>query len=123
MWNIEFKGKLKGDIEQISSGAPLPEGSVMFKEPDSSDKAFAQGGLIALPLILIIIGLAVFRICTVYSKPDGLNFKTFALPFGISFALMLLSQYIHEYIHAFLMPRSIKKQIYVKKAKLVNLVV
>ena len=30
-WNIEYKGKLKGDIEQISSGRPLSEGSVMFQ--------------------------------------------------------------------------------------------
>lgn len=27
-WNIEYKGKLKGDIEQISSGRPLSEGIV-----------------------------------------------------------------------------------------------
>ena len=39
MRNIEFKGTLKGDIEQISSGKQLPEGSVMFKEPVSK-KAF-----------------------------------------------------------------------------------
>ena len=49
MRNIEFKGTLKGDIEQISSGKQLPEGSVMFKEPETSNKAFLQGAIFAGP--------------------------------------------------------------------------
>ncbi|MBQ7944043.1 MAG: hypothetical protein IJ326_08290 [Lachnospiraceae bacterium] len=48
MWNIEYKGKISGDLEQISSGKPLPEGSVMFKEPDTSGKAFALGTIFAI---------------------------------------------------------------------------
>ncbi len=30
-------GTLKGDIEQISSGKQLPEGSVMFQEPENNE--------------------------------------------------------------------------------------
>ena len=42
MWNIEFKGKIQGDINQISTQKPLPEGAVQFREPDSAGKAFVD---------------------------------------------------------------------------------
>ena len=45
MWNIEFKGKLKGSIDQISTGKELPEGCVQFQEPDKVEKAMLQGML------------------------------------------------------------------------------
>ncbi len=113
MWNIEFKGKIKGDIEQISSGEPLPEGSVPFVEPDSSDKAFALGLLFAVPILLLMIVLAIIRILNVYGKPSVVSFESFIIPQLIALVLLFLFQYIHEYIHAFLFPKYIKKQIYV----------
>ena len=113
MWNIEFKGTLKGDVEQISSGKPLPEGSVMFKEPETSDKAFLTGALVAAPLLLAMLILSIARIITVYGRPHGLKFIYFLIAFFVSMALVYGSQYVHEYIHAIMFPKNVKKQIYV----------
>ena len=113
MWNIEFKGKLEGDMEQISSDKPIPEGSVMFKEPDSSDKAFAMGALISAPLILIMFFAGLARMILLYRKVQGIEFGYGIMVFMITMAATYVSQYIHEYIHAFALPKEIKKQIYV----------
>ena len=116
MWNIEFKGKIQGDVNQISTGKPLPDGAVQFREPDSAGKAFGTGILLILPVMILISVLAVYRLVTIHGSVTGWNvsFGTFIVPFAICFALALASQYIHEYIHAFLIPKDIKKQIYVK---------
>ena len=74
MFNIEFKGTLKDDIEQISSGTPLPDGSVMFKEPDTSDKAFLQRAIFAGPLVLIMMLGGYVRIFLAFGRPHGLKF-------------------------------------------------
>lgn len=112
MWNIEYKGKIKGDIEKISSGKTLPEGSIMFKEPNSTNNAFALGALLALPPMTLMLGFAIYRIVSIYGKPH-FEFKDFIIPFAICFVLILISQYIHEYIHAFLLPKNVKKEIYI----------
>ena len=96
-----------------SSGKPLPERSVMFKEPDSPSKAFALGALLAVPLMMLMLGIAIYRIISIYGKPHGLKIGDFIIPFVICYVLILISQYIHEYIHAFLLPKHIKKEIYV----------
>jgi len=113
MWNIEYKGKIKGDIEQISSGKPLPEGSVMFKEPDSPNKAFALGALFAFPILVLMMGFATYRMVLIYDKPYGLKLGDFIVPHVICLALIVISQYVHEYIHAFLLPKNVKKEVYV----------
>ena len=113
MWNIEFKGILEGDIEKISSGKPLPEGSVMFKEPETSDKAFALGAIIAGPLVLAMMLGGFVRIVKAFGMPHGLKFGSFVIAFLIALVCICVSQYIHEYIHAFTFPKEIKKQIYV----------
>jgi hypothetical protein len=84
MRNIEFKGTLKGDIEQISSGKQLPEGSVMFKEPETSDKAFLQGAVFAGPLMLVMICMGIVRILLAFGRPHGLKFGSFVIPFLVS---------------------------------------
>ena len=116
MWNIEFKGKIQGDVDQISTQKPLPEGAVQFREPDSAGKAFGIGALLILPVMIIISVLAIYRLVMIHGGVDkwGISFGDFIFPFVICFALALLSQYRHEYIHAFLIPKTIKKQIYVK---------
>ena len=113
MWNIEFKGKLEGDIEQISSDKPLPEGSVMFKEPETSDKAFVMGTLIASPLLLTMFIAGIVRVILVYRGLRGIKFGYGIAAFMIAMVAAYVSQYIHEYIHAFAMPKAVKKQIYV----------
>ena len=117
MRNIEFKGTLKGDIEQISSGKQLPEGSVMFKEPETSDKAFLQGAIFAGPLMLVMICMGIVRILLAFGRPHGLKFGSFVIPFLVSLFCVFISQYVHEYIHAFTMPKEVKKQIYVMPQK------
>ncbi len=113
MRNIEFKGTLKGNIEQISSGKQLPEGSVMFKEPETSDKAFLQGAIFAGPLMLVMMCMGIVRILLAFGRPHGLKFGSFVIAFLVSLFCIYISQYVHEYIHAFTMPKEIKKQIYV----------
>lgn len=113
MWNIEYKGEIKGDIEKISSGKPLPEGSVMFEEPNSPNKAFALGALLAFPIIALMLGLAIDRIISIHGKPQGLKIEDFIIPFVTCYVLILVSQYVHEYIHAFLLPKNVKKEVYV----------
>ncbi len=113
MRNIEFKGKLKGDIEQISSGKPLPQGSVMFKEPETSDKAFLQGAVFALPLMLVMMCMGLVRILSAFGRLQGLKFGSFVIAFLVALVCTYISQYVHEYIHAFTMPKDVKKQIYV----------
>ena len=117
MWNIEFKGKLKGDIDRISSGEPIPENAVRFKEPDSPQKAFAQGILIALPPFFIMLVLAIVRLVNVYSlkgvEDKSAYIKSFFPAMIVSLLLLWPATYIHEYIHAFLFPKALKKQIYV----------
>ena len=113
MWNIEFKGKLEGEVDQISSDKPMPEGSVMFKEPDSSDKAFAMGVLIAAPLLLTMFFAGIARIILVYRGISGIRFGFGIAAFFAAIVATYISQYIHEYIHALTMPKAVKKQIYV----------
>lgn len=113
MWNIEFKGKLEGEVDQISSDKPMPEGSVMFKEPESSDKAFALGALIAAPLLLTMFIAGLARVILVYRGTGKIKFGYGIAAFFITMAAVYISQYIHEYIHALTMPKSVKKQIYV----------
>ena len=113
MWNIEYKGKLEGDIEQISSNKPMPDGSVMFKEPETSDKAFAMGVLIASPMLLIMFFAGIARMILAYRGISGIKFGYGIAAFMIAMILTYVSQYIHEYIHAFAMPKAVKKQIYV----------
>jgi len=115
--NIEFKGTLKGDIEQISSGKQLPEGSVMFKEPETSDKAFLQGAIFAGPLMLVMMCTAGIRILLAFGRPHGLKFGSFVIAFLVSLVCVYISQYVHEYIHALTMPKAVKKQIYVMPQK------
>ena len=117
MRNIEFKGTLKGDIEQISSGKQLPEGSVMFKEPATSDKAFLQGAIFAGPLMLVMLCTAGIRILLAFGRPHGLKFGSFVIAFLVSLVCVYISQYVHEYIHALTMPKAVKKQIYVMPQK------
>lgn len=116
MWNIEFKGKIQGDINQISTQKPLPDGAVQFREPDSAGKAFVIGTLLILPVMVLISVLAIYRLMTIHGDVTkwGVSFGSFIFPFVICFVIALVSQYIHEYIHAFLIPKTIKKQIYVK---------
>ncbi len=113
MRNIEFKGTLKGDVDQISSGKPMPKGSVMFKEPETSDKAFAQGMIFAGPLMLAMLIIGLVRIIKVFGPPHGMKFGSFMIAFLVSMVFIVVSQYIHEYIHAFVFSKDIKKQIYV----------
>ncbi len=113
MWNIEFKGTLKEDVDQISSGKQLPEGSVMFKEPDTSDKAFLLGAIFAGPLVLVMMCMGIVRILLAFGLPHGLKFGSFVIAFLVSLVCLYISQYVHEYIHAFTMPKDVKKQIYV----------
>lgn len=113
MQNIEFKGTLKGNMEQISSGKSLPEGSVMFKEPETSDKAFLQGAIFAGPLMLAMACVGFARVLLAFGRPHGMKFGSFVIAFLISLVCIAVSQYLHEYIHAFTLPREIKKQIYV----------
>ena len=113
MRNIEFKGTLTGDIEQISSGKELPEGSTIFKEPETSDKAFLQGAIFAGPLILVMMLVGYARIFLIYGRPHGLKFGHFVIAFFASLVCIYISQYIHEYIHAITLPKDILKQIYV----------
>ncbi len=91
MLNIEFKGTLKGDIEQISLGTPLPEGSVVFKEPDTFDKAFLQGSIFAGPLVMIMMLGGYIRIFLAFGRPHGLKFGSLMLAFFISFAFIFVS--------------------------------
>lgn len=113
MRNIVFMGTLKGDIEQIASGKQLPEGSVMFKEPETSDKAFLQGSIFAGPLMLMMMCMGIVRILIAFGRPHGLKFSSFMIAFFVSAICIYISQYVHEYIHAFTMPKDVKKQIYV----------
>ncbi len=117
MWNIEFKGKLKGSIDQISTGKELPEGCVQFQEPDKVEKAMLQGMLFVVPGALVMIALAIFRIVTTYSKPENLSggqyVKSFLPALIVALLLAYPAMYVHEFIHAFLFPEKLKKQIYV----------
>lgn len=117
MWNIEYKGKLKGSIDQISTGKELPEGCVQFKEPEKVEKAMMQGMLFVVPGAFIMIVLAIFRVVTTYVKPEdvsgGQYVKSFLPALVVSLVLAYPAMYVHEFIHAFLFPKKLKKQIYV----------
>ena len=117
IWNIEFKGKLKGSIDRISTGKELPEGSVQFKEPEKVEKAMLQGFLYTIPGVFLMLLLAIFRIVTTYAKPEEMNggqyLKTFIPALVVSMIVAYPAMYVHEFIHAFLFPKNLKKQIYV----------
>ncbi len=117
MWNIEYKGKLRGDIDSISSGEELPAGSVQFKEPETVGRAFLLGAAFVMPAGMLMFVLAVIRLVTAYPKPEeGLTAETVlnVMPaLIVSMILLWPFMYVHEFIHAFLFPREAKKQIYV----------
>nr|MCR5390742.1 hypothetical protein [Lachnospiraceae bacterium] len=85
MRNIEFKGKIQGDINQISTQKPLPEGTVQFREPDSAGKAFGIGTLLILPVMILISVLTVYRLVTIHGDVTkwGVSFGSFIFPFVI----------------------------------------
>lgn len=89
----------------------------MFKEPETSDKAFLQGAIFAGPLMLVMICMGIVRILLAFGRPDGLKFGSFVIPFLGLLVCVFISQYVHEYIHAFTMPKEVKKQIYVMPQK------
>ncbi|MDC7294441.1 DUF3267 domain-containing protein [Butyrivibrio sp. DSM 10294] len=117
MWNIEYKGVLKGDIDTIASGKELPEGAVQFKEPDTTWEAFSIGTLILLPLILLMGAISWLRLKADYAgitkQALRSEMKSFVVAMGIFVALLIVSMWIHEYIHAVLFPRAAKKEVYV----------
>lgn len=115
MWNIEYKGTLKGSIDSIVSGKEIPDGATQFKEPETTWGAFAIGSLIELPVILLMVAIAFYRMRTIYA---GITKQVIRSEMKISIviiclALIVIATYVHEYIHAFLFPKVAKKQIYV----------
>lgn len=113
MWNIEFKGKVKGDLAKISSGEPMPEGAVQFKEPENSSKQFAAGTLLFAPFAAIMLGTALPMMYHLYGKPDKSSLGHHVIPMVICLAAMWVAMYVHEYIHALLFPKELKKEVYI----------
>ena len=60
MFNIKFKGKYKNE-DQLTK-AQLPSDAVIFKEPNSITGVALLGGLISLPIIVILC----YLICEIY---------------------------------------------------------
>lgn len=103
MFNIKFKGKYT-DEKQIKTGY-LPKDAVIFKEPNTIIKAFIMGGIISIPIIILIsIGIII--------KVNIRNIKPIIFVYTgiISFILM----YVHEIIHALCFPKEAEKQIWTK---------
>lgn len=117
MWNIEYKGTLKGSIDTIASDKELPSSAVQFKEPSTTWEAFTIGSFILLPVILIMVGISWLTMKDVYAgitkQVIRSEMKYLVLIFGVCTALLTISMWIHEYIHAVLFPRAAKKEIYV----------
>ena len=112
MFNIKFKGNYQDD-SQLIKRKTIPKDATEFGIVDNLSKEFARGLILILPLIVIMILLAYFKV------KDIDYHLTMNLDIVISFFIVIISIYlltfVHEIIHALFYPKNVEKQIWKDK--------
>ena len=112
MFNIKFKGNYQDD-SQLIKRKTIPKDAIEFGIVDNLSKEFVKGFILILPLIVIMILLAYFKV-------KNIDYKlTMNLEIVISFFIVIISIYlltfVHEIIHALFYPKNVEKEIWKSK--------
>ncbi len=109
MLNIKWGGRFESE-DELTHGSVLPDGAVMFREGDTMQNAFGKGFLLMLPIMVVVIGLSLFRIgqfATTYEAGAEA-----VVAFILALVALQCLTYLHELIHALLYPRQAEKTIW-----------
>ncbi len=109
MFNIEWRGRFESE-DELTQGSVLPDDAVMFREGETMQDAFRTGFLLMLPIMVVVIGLSLFRIGQLAMSFEA-NAETVVVFICALIALQCLT-YIHEFLHALFYPRSAEKSIW-----------
>ncbi len=112
MLNIKWRGKFESEEELIQERS-FPGGAIMFREGDTIQDAFKTGFLLMLPIMLIVIGLSLYRIRQLVNTEMKLEINIETV---VVFLLALLVYqglvFLHELIHALFYPKQEEKTIW-----------
>ena len=112
MFNIKFKGNYKDD-SQLIKRKTIPKEATEFGIVDNLSKEFVRGFILILPLIVIMILLAYFKVKNIdYHLTMNLEV---IISFFIVIILIYLLTFVHEIIHALFYPKNVEKQIWKDK--------
>ena len=109
MFNIVIGGKLT-DEQQLTESSVLPVNAVQFEEGEDITEVLKTGGLIGLPILIVMLSAGIYRLSNLDCK------VTFDFKFAcIAIATIILFQafiYIHEMIHCMFYPLKARKVIW-----------
>lgn len=97
MFHITIKGNLKNE-QQLIESSELPENAVQFKEGNEITDVLKIGGLIGLPILLVMLVVGIDRLSSINCKITlNLQFACIVIATLILFKVFI---YIHEIIIA-----------------------
>lgn len=109
MFNIVMGGKLTNE-QQLIESSELPANAVQFKEGEDITEVIKTGGLIGLPILLVMLGAGIYRLSNLNCKVTfDFGFVCIALITVILFQVFI---YIHEMIHCIFYPTEARKTIW-----------
>lgn len=109
MFHITIKGNLKNE-QQLIESSELPENAVQFKEGNEITDVLKIGGLIGLPILLVMLVVGIDRLSSINCKITlNLQFACIVIATLILFKVFI---YIHEIIHCIFYPTGAKKYIW-----------
>lgn len=109
MLNIVIGGKLK-DEQQLIESSVLPANAVQFEEGEDITEVLKTGGLIGLPILIVMLGVGIYRLSNFDCKVTfDFKFACIAITTIILFKVFI---YIHEIIHCIFYPAKGRKVIW-----------
>ncbi|MGH4118280.1 DUF3267 domain-containing protein [Clostridium sp.] len=116
MYNIKYKGKYRNE-KQLLTG-DLPKQAIRYNEPDNLTSVFLIGGLISLPMIIILTVLIIIKIQIWNISFENLNVLNLVKATMIASVLSAVFGIVHEGLHAVCYPENATKEIWVKPNEL-----
>lgn len=116
MYNIKYMGKYKNE-SQILTGT-LPTQAIKYNEPDNVTSAFLKGGLISLPIIVILIALIIIKIQIENISFENIKGSNLYISTMIAIGLSIVFLFVHEFLHAFCFPQNVIKEIWFNQNEL-----
>ena len=109
MFNIVIGGKLTNEQQLIESSV-LPANAVQFEEGEDITEVLKTGGLIGLPILIVMLGAGIHRLSNLDCKVTfDFKFACIAIATIILFKIFI---YIHEIIHCMFYPLKGRKVIW-----------
>lgn len=109
MFNIVIGGKLTNEQQLIESSV-LPANAVQFEEGEDITEVLKTGGLIGLPILIVMLGAGIHRLSNLDCKVTfDFKFACIAIATIILFKIFIN---IHEIIHCMFYPLKGRKVIW-----------